>query len=88
MRTYAKREDVIVKEMGDETVLYDQTLNLVHSLNVTASIIWELCDGEKGLDEIIQGILEKFDVDEKTARKDTEKTLAEFKEKGFLIEKT
>lgn len=84
---FNKRSGMIVKEMGEETVLYDQEANEVHSLNATAALIYNLCDGERGLVEIVEEILSRFDIDEKTARRDVERVLSELKEKGILKER-
>ena len=46
--------------------------------------IAELLKNEITEDEIVNKILEEYDVDEKTARKDVKKLLDTFKREGFL----
>ncbi|MBI5185975.1 MAG: PqqD family protein [Nitrospinae bacterium] len=81
---FRKRDGMIVKDMGEETVLYDQEANQVHSLNATAALIYNLCDGYRGLGDIVGEMLSRFNIDEKTARRDVERILSELKEKGIL----
>lgn len=83
---FRKREDLIVKEMGEEIVLYDQEANQVHSLNATASLIFNLCDGENSTEEIVEEMRSRFDIDEKTVLRDVERVLSELKKKGLLKE--
>ena len=45
-----KRGSVLRRDMGDETVLYDSKTGAVHALNPTASLVWDLCDGEHSLE--------------------------------------
>jgi PqqD family protein of HPr-rel-A system len=40
-----KRADVLELDMGDGVVLYDSQSRLVHHLNPSASILWQLSDG-------------------------------------------
>jgi hypothetical protein len=49
--------------MGDGFILYDQSSNLVHHLNPTASIIWQLCDGTAAIGQLAGEIAEEFSRD-------------------------
>ena len=53
-----------------ETVVLDRREELIHQLNMTASYIWERCDGLHTPDEISNELCEAFDVDVSTARQD------------------
>src|SRR5687768_7917379 len=41
----ARRDDLLVEELGDELIVFDQQRNEVHSLNKGAALVWRLCDG-------------------------------------------
>jgi hypothetical protein len=41
----ARRDEVVVQEVFDELVVYDLERNQVHSLNPTAALVWQQCDG-------------------------------------------
>ena len=40
------REDVVFRPLGEEWVLYDPVTQQLHVLNMTAALVWALCDGE------------------------------------------
>jgi coenzyme PQQ synthesis protein D (PqqD) len=42
----ARRSGLIVKEVDNEILIYDQERNKAHCLNPTASKVWKYCDGE------------------------------------------
>lgn len=43
----ARHDQLVVQEMGDETVIYDEQRNHVHRLNRTAALVWRHCDGQR-----------------------------------------
>lgn len=53
----ARKEKLIVKELPDETLVYDLETDKAHCLNLTAAGVWRNCDGTRTpseLREIIQ----------------------------------
>jgi coenzyme PQQ synthesis protein D (PqqD) len=48
----ARRDGLIVRELEDETLVYDQQINKAHCLNQTAALVWKHCDGGKTVEEI------------------------------------
>ena len=48
----ARSEDLIVEEIGDEVLVYDQTTNQAHSLGASAARVWRACDGKTGADAL------------------------------------
>ncbi len=48
----ARTEQLIVKEVDDEVLVYDLKTDQAHCLNDTAAKVWKNCDGEKSLTEI------------------------------------
>ena len=48
-----KRNDsLIIKELPDETLVYDTKLDKAHCLNTTAALVWKNCDGKKTVAEL------------------------------------
>lgn len=41
----ARKQDLIVKEMPDEVLVYDLVRDKAHCLNRTAALVWNYCDG-------------------------------------------
>jgi hypothetical protein len=42
----ARAEDLVIEELGEELLVYDQTNDTAHSLSVAATRVWRACDGE------------------------------------------
>ncbi|HEX9023527.1 MAG TPA: GeoRSP system PqqD family peptide chaperone [Geobacteraceae bacterium] len=53
------------------------------SVNILGAEIWKQCDG-LGVEEIVAGLLERFEVDEDTLGRDVRAFLDELAEKGFI----
>jgi hypothetical protein len=47
MRPLARRDDLIVRELPDETLVYETRSHKAHCLNSTAALIWQHCDGRR-----------------------------------------
>jgi hypothetical protein len=86
---YIRRiEDNAVWTKLDETVMIIATREReekVLKLNKTAAYLWERCDGTKTLEELIQLLCERYNVDEATARKDAEAFIISMKDKQLLV---
>jgi hypothetical protein len=82
-----RREGILSKELGDETVLYHQDGSAIHVLNRTALAIWELCDGAHTVQEMDQSIRSIFDLPnpQVDVAGDIERTLSLFRDKGLLV---
>jgi hypothetical protein len=48
----ARKDQLIIKELPDETLVYDLANDKAHCLNDTAAMVWKNCDGEKSVGEI------------------------------------
>ena len=48
----ARQEQLIVKELPDELLIYDLKHDQAHCLNETAALVWKNCDGRKTVDEL------------------------------------
>lgn len=57
MTPQARCDRLIVQEMGEETVIYDEQRDRIHLLNRTAALVWGRCDGTRTASEIA-GILQ------------------------------
>jgi hypothetical protein len=60
MRPDARQERLLIEEVGDELVVYDEQRHRAHRLNRAAALVWRSCDGRKtvaDLKEILQSEL-------------------------------
>jgi len=72
-----------VEEIGTSIILCSGKM---HSLNILGTEIWKLCDG-KTRDEIVSGLMERFDVEEQVLREDVGEFLDHMKAEGLIHEK-
>lgn len=68
---YIVRSDGLVWRVIDgETFLITEDAKKVHMLNKVGTLIWECADGSLRIKDIVSKILERFDIDEDTAKRD------------------
>ena len=48
----ARKDRLIIKELPDETLVYDLDSDRAHCLNSTAAVIWRNCDGKKSINDL------------------------------------
>lgn len=41
----ARKERLVIKELANETLVYDEINHKAHCLNETAALVWKFCDG-------------------------------------------
>lgn len=69
-----------------EFFIVDTENSYLHKLNEVGSLIWECLISGAQEEKIIEKILDNFDVDYETAKKDYEDFIKELKEKKLIIE--
>ncbi len=81
-----KRGDIVNGDVGDEVVIYDTKNDNVHHMNLLASVIWDLCDGNHTAKEIAEEIVDVLKADPSQVEGDVSKMIEEFQGKGLLEE--
>jgi|WetSurMetagenome_2_1015567.scaffolds.fasta_scaffold185657_2 hypothetical protein len=84
--TVTRNEDIIWRRIEDKVVLIGKEGATIHTLNRTASHIWDLCDGVNSPNEIAANLCERFDVPAEEAIADVRETINKLEQMG-LIEK-
>jgi hypothetical protein len=80
-----RHPDILLQEAGEETLLYSPEGRAVHVLNLTARAIWERCDGQHSIGDIVQELRASYAVPpEYDVEGDVRRTLEVFAEKGLL----
>ena len=67
--------EFIMREIAGEYVLVPigkraLTFRGLVTMNEVGALIWEMLEKESDIDQIVSGILDEYEVDEQTARKD------------------
>lgn len=57
---HARRSKLVVRELADETLVYDVEGHRAHCLNPTAALVWGLCDGENTVSRIAEKVGERL----------------------------
>jgi Coenzyme PQQ synthesis protein D (PqqD). len=50
----AREEGLLIEQIGDEVVVYDQQRKRASRLNKTVGLVWRQCDGTKSVAEIVE----------------------------------
>jgi len=72
---FSHSANIVTRKTGNEYVLVPianniADMNSVYTLNETAAFIWEHLDGKKSLREIVDCLIEEYDIDFDSASKD------------------
>jgi len=91
LRVLRKSDELVTREVAGETILVPirgtlASLQQIFVLNPVAAFIWEQLDGERSLDEICEGILERFDTTPATARSDLLELVNGLLAAGLIVE--
>ena len=89
--TFSHSASIVAKKMGNEYVLVPianniADMNSVFTLNETGVFIWEHIDGKRNIKEIISAVVEKYNVDETTAKNDVTAFIEKIKEYLIITE--
>lgn len=78
------REDLIVRQVEEDFVVYDPVSDRTSLLNLSAAVVFELCDGTRTKSDIAAALAETFNKARTDVMGDVEVALDEFKRQGFL----
>ncbi|HBC77690.1 MAG TPA: PqqD family protein [Bacteroidales bacterium] len=72
---YNHSPNIVTRKTGSEYVLVPVAnniadMNSVYTLNESGAFIWELIDGKRNAQEIINKLMEEYDIDRDSAEKD------------------
>lgn len=56
----ARRSKFLVRELAEETIVYDEEANRAHCLNRTAALVWKHCDGHNTIRQIAAKVGERL----------------------------
>lgn len=84
-----KNDKVILREIEGESLLvpiaqFDNPLLVLFALNKTGRFIWDRIESSCMCCEIVKKVMEKYDVEEKTAKADVEKFLSLLLDKNLI----
>jgi len=76
--------DVSLQRVGQEAILHDRRNGRAHVINESAAQIWELCDGQNTLDQIVSAFAAAYALPAADVQVDVQYILAKFHELRVL----
>jgi hypothetical protein len=56
----ARKENLVIEELPDEVLVYDLKRHKAHCLNRTAALVWEQCDGQTSVKQMVEILRTEF----------------------------
>ncbi|MBR2716031.1 MAG: PqqD family protein [Ruminococcus sp.] len=66
----------------------DDNNNVFITMNKSSAFVWELLQNEMSYEEVLSKIIEKYNIDEVTAKADLDEFIDKLKEAGVLYEQS
>jgi methyltransferase-like protein len=88
---YRRNENFVYRKIENETILVPIKDNVgdmscIYNLNAVGAFIWDHLDGEKTLDDILNMVMEEFDISAQDAEIDLCDYISDLKEIGALTQ--
>jgi radical SAM protein with 4Fe4S-binding SPASM domain len=83
--TIARNPRLAFRTWPNETVVYSPDDNTIHSLNETASTVWEFLVHKPTVAQIIQHVVQEFEVDEEQATQDVKTLIGTLAAKKLVV---
>jgi hypothetical protein len=85
-RRFGRSEGIIVQEAHGQTVLLRLSDGSYYTLEGVGASVWELCDGNKTFEEIVDGVCTDFDASPDVVRGDVREFLDDLVAERLLEE--
>lgn len=79
------RDDLVLRRVGEETLILDRAGERIHQLNETASHVWSRCDGRTARSVVAQELATQYGVSSADAARDIEVLLSQLRQLGLLV---
>lgn len=79
-----KHADVLELDMGDGFILYNHDSSLVHHLNPTAAVVWQVLDGVATVERLATEIADEYGVPVENVAMQVKSLIAELDAMGLV----
>jgi len=79
------RDEVLARSVGQETVLLDLETGIYYTLNSVAATVWAALERGHTAEQAVALVIERYEVDEDTARADIEELINELLNNNLLV---
>ena len=83
---FRPRPGVLLRRLEDEAVLLDSASGRYFGLNATGSRVFELLDGERTLEAVVERLLQEHAVDRERLQQDVAELVSELRSQGLVVE--
>ncbi len=84
---FLRNEGYIWRVIDGETIIMSPFGDKLYALNDVGTFIWELLDGSRTINDIVNSILEDYDTEENIAYRDTIRFIEKLLENNMLVKK-
>lgn len=84
MRIQARKDNLLVQNLDEEVVVYDQDTDQVHRLNGAAAVVWRSCDGKTTVADMAATLASETELPEDETI--IHHALKQFDKAGLLLE--
>ena len=81
---YIQNKKIIQSTIGEEVVMLDMDSGFYFGLNSVASIIWAKLEKAKSFEEVVNELLEEYNIDRQTCENDTRAFLDQLFQKNIV----
>ena len=62
MKPRARKDDLLIQDLPEETLVYDVVRHRAHCLNRTAALVWRHCDGKTSVEKLARVVAAEGDL--------------------------
>ncbi len=81
-------EEVAAKVIDGEAIIINLANGIYYSMDKVGGLIWEMLEGGHSLEEVITGVVARYDVAREQAQADVERLAAELLQENLLLAST
>lgn len=85
-QTYIQVEGCLLEQMDDDSLLYNPHNTTTLHLNSSSALVWQLCDGDSSVADIIDSLQKTFPQQSTQIAEDVLAAISELHSKGALRE--
>jgi Coenzyme PQQ synthesis protein D (PqqD) len=81
-----RQEEIIVQKRSKDVLLFNMDDGSYYALNEVGSRIWELCDGTRGVPQLVSLLAKEYDAPAKIIEMDILEVLEDLRSKNLIVE--
>ena len=88
-KCFFKEDNCVTREIAGETIIVPikgrvGDLDSIYTLNEVGTMIWQLIDGQRNIDQIVQAVRETYNVESEEVTKDAVNFLSSLENAGLI----